>query len=64
MLFLPVKLIQAGESGASGMLRKRCKLVSLEHHGRLNVAESVIFKISLEEDMSLDMFRRLMGRNV
>lgn len=46
MLFLPVKLIQAGESGGSGMLRKRCKLVSLEHHGRLNVAESVIFKSS------------------
>lgn len=46
------------------MLRKRCKLVSLEHHRRLNVAESVIFKISLEEDMPLDMFRRLMGCNV
>lgn len=59
MPFLPVKLIQAGESGGSGMLRKRCKLVSLEHHGRLNVAES-----PKEEATPLDVFRRLLGRNV
>lgn len=46
------------------MLGKRCKLVLLECYGRLNVVESEIHKSSKKENMALDTFCKLTGRNM